>query len=416
MSEEMGSEPPLISAIRAGDSDAVESLLEAGSDPDVRDGAGTPALCLAIEGFAGTAAELLTRHGADPHQCGPDGVPPLRKAVDSGSPALVGAVLRNGLQWYRHEPELLDMRDLARRWHTLGVAAELRRRTGARGAVARARVQDDEFTSIEELSLGGLTVRDGHAAILTHLEAKLRIRTPFGELMERALSRPDQEHAVWSSSTMLLADRRDQETWDAAARLSTDPDPARRLFGAEVLRLTHLFDESDEQPFAEPTLDLLLDWSRREKEVSVLTEVLRGLAEHADPRSDAALLPFAGHPDVRPRRAVAAGFATPALGFSLAVREALLLLMTDQDAGVRRSACRTVAVGRDRDPALADAMAALLDDTVRQVRVAAVYGLARHDDERCVEGTRRLLPLPPGTTEEEDLFEVGRYERRRDGR
>ncbi|MGW0210352.1 hypothetical protein ACWDZ8_32725 [Streptomyces sp. NPDC003233] len=48
---------------------------------------------------------------------------------------------------------------------------------GPQGAVVRTRVQEDEFTGVEEFSLGGLTVRDGHAAILTHVEATLGIRT-----------------------------------------------------------------------------------------------------------------------------------------------------------------------------------------------------------------------------------------------
>ncbi|MGW0699650.1 HEAT repeat domain-containing protein [Streptomyces sp. NPDC002867] len=283
MSGEVDSELFLISAVRAGDADAVESLLLAGTDPDVRDGRGTPALCLAIELYAGTAAHLLAEHGADPEQCGPDGVPPLRKA-------------------------------------------------------------------------------------------------------------------------------------DAAAALRAHPDPVHRLFGAEVLRLTHLFDTSDEESFAGPALELFADRSGRERDAAVLTEVLVGLSEHVDPRADAALLPYADHPDVRVRRAVASGFSTWPTAFSPAVQDALLDLMTDPDAEVRQRACRTVADGEDRDPALADAMATLLDDVIRQVRVAAVYALARHDDERCVEGARRLPPPPPGTPHEYDLDEVWRYRLRRDGR
>ncbi|WP_381561014.1 HEAT repeat domain-containing protein [Streptomyces eurythermus] len=94
----------------------------------------------------------------------------------------------------------------------------------------------------------------------------------------------------------------------------------------------------------------------------------------------------------------------------------MLGLMTDPDAEVRQRACRTVADGRSRDPALADGMAELLDDPIRQVRVVAVYGLARHDDERCVEGARRLPPAPPGAPYEYDLDAVWRYKLRRDDR
>ncbi|MFF1834805.1 hypothetical protein ACFVXE_11455 [Streptomyces sp. NPDC058231] len=120
-----------------------------------------------------------------------------------------------------------------------------------------------------------MTVRDGHAAILTRLEELLGIRTSFEELMDRALTYPDQDHTAWCNATLLLAHRRDQETWTAAAALCTHPDPSRRLFGAEVLRLTHLFDDSDEDPFAGPALDIFTDWSTRETD---------GLALHNDER------------------------------------------------------------------------------------------------------------------------------------
>jgi hypothetical protein len=406
-----------MSAVRAGDVDAVGALLSAGADPDVCDEHGTPVLCLAIEAYAEEVVRLLATHGADPGRCGPDGVPPLRKAVDSGSPAVVEAVLHDTAEWRRRrEAELLEARSLARHWCEAGIEAELRRRTGAQGVVARTHVQDDEYTRVDEFSLGGATVRDGHAAILTDLEKALGLRTSFEELLDRALTRPDQRHAVWTASTLLLSRRRDRETWDAAAVLRSDPDPVHRLFGAEVLRLTHLFDESEEDRFAAPALELFLDWSTEETDDAVLTELLTGLADHADPRGDEALLPHAAHPDPRVRRAVATGFSRWSPDFSATVRKALVDLMADPDAEVRQGACRTVADGRDRALGLAAAMAALLDDASRPVRVVAIHGLARHDDERCLEGARRLPPAPPGTPYEYDLDEVWRYERRRDGR
>lgn len=65
----------------------------------------------------------------------------------------------------------------------------------------------------------------------------------------------------------------------------------------------------------------------------------------------------------------------------------------------------------------ADAMAAVLDDTDRLVQLAAVYGLALHDDERCVEAARLLGPPQRGSLEEEGYLDaVWRYEWRRDGR
>ncbi|MFD9407001.1 HEAT repeat domain-containing protein [Streptomyces sp. NPDC059989] len=407
-----GGEPALMSAVRTGDTALVESLLREDGDHDARD----VAFCLAVRMYAGDIAQLLLQYGADPGQCGPDELLPLRAAVDSGSPALVEALLDSRIRGRYGESELLEMRDLARHWYETGVDTEMRRRTGCQDGLVRTRVQDDEYCSVDEYVLGGMTVREGHAAILTDLEELLRIRTSFEELTARALAH-DPDHPAWGRATILLAHRRDQETWAAAAALRTHPEAAHRLFGAELLRLTHLFDDSDEDAFAGPALDLFTDWSTEEEDLAVLAEVLVALGEHGDPRADAALLPYAGHPDARLRCAVARGLGTwPELpAFSASARAALLVLMTDTDTVVRRSACLAVAEGRDRDPVFTDAMAALLDDADRRVRVVAVYGLALHDDERCVEGARRLPPAPPGTPHEYELDAVWRYERRRDG-
>lgn len=365
----------------------------------------------------GTGSAADGEHGADPGPSRPDELSSFREAVDSGSPALVEALLHDTIRGRWSEPELLRMKELARRWTEVGVEAELRRLTGSQDVLLRTRVQDDEYCRVDECSLGGMTVRDGHAAILTDLEALLGIRTAFEELMARALNH-SQDHAAWGSATMLLANRRDPETWTAAEALRTHPEPSQRLFGAEVLRLTHLFDGSDEDAFAGPALDLFTDWSTGEDDLAVLNEVLVALGEHCDPRAGAALIPYAGHADAGIRRTVARGFGTwlEAPAFLDDVREALLVLMTDMDPAVRCAACLTVAESGDRDPSLADAMAALLDDADRRVQVTAVYGLALHNDERCVEAERRLPPAPPGTPREDELDAVWRYEWRRDGR
>ncbi|MFF7976700.1 ankyrin repeat domain-containing protein [Streptomyces sp. NPDC007905] len=411
-------ESPLIAAVRVADTDLVKRLLLEGSDPDVRDAHGTPVFWLAVRTYSAPIVQLLLEHGADPERCGPDGPLPLRAAVDWGSPALVEMLLHDRVRGRYRKSELLDMRDPARHWHETGIEVELRRRTGAENAVGRTRVQDDEFNSVDECSLGGMTVRDGHAAILTRLEELLGIRVSFEELMDRTLAHPDQDHTAWGSATILPAHRRDKETWTAAATLRTHPDPFRRLFGAEVLRLTHLFDGSDEDAFTGPALDIFTDWSAKETDLAVLTEVLVALGEHPGPRAEAALLPHAGHRDARVRQAVAQGFSTwssPPV-FSDAVRKALLELITDPEAAVRQYACLTVAEGKDRDPVFTNALAALLDDADRRVQTIAVYGLALHDDERCVEGARRLGPPQPDYPgEDRYLGAAWRYEWRRGG-
>ncbi|MFI5548024.1 HEAT repeat domain-containing protein [Streptomyces sp. NPDC051815] len=409
-------ESVLISAVRAGDTDLVRVLLHEESAFDRVDAA----FCLAVRMHAGHIAQLLLQYGADPSQSGTEDLISLTEAVDSGSPALFEALLENEDRNRHTNSELLEARDLARRWYERGVEAELRRRTGSRDTVVRTQVQDDEYTSVDECTLEGMTVRDGHGAMLTYAEELLGIRTSFEDLMDRALSTAGQNHPTWRRSTLLLAGRRDQATWTAAATLRTHPEPSRRLFGAEVLRLTHLFDGSDEDAFAVPALEVFTPWSAEETDLTVLTEVLVALGDHSDPRAEAALLPHAAHADGRVRLAVASGCtgdprsSPPA--FSDDARTALLTLMTDPDPVVRKTACLTVAEYRDSHPALAEALAAALYDTDRPVRLAAVYGLALRDDERCVQAARRLGPPQRGSLEEEGcLGAVWRYERRRDG-
>lgn len=406
----------LISAVQAGDTELVRILLHENSDFDCLDAA----FCLAVRMHAGRTAQLLLQYGAAAGRSRPEDLIPLSEAVDSGSPALFEALLDHEIRGRYPESELLKAQDLARRWHETGVEAELRRRTGSRDAVGRRRVQDGEYDSVVEFTVGGMTARDGHGAILTYVEELLGVRTSFEELMDRALAQADQQdHATWSCATLQLGRRREEATWAAAAVLRTSPDPSRRLFGAEVLRLIHLFDDSDEDAFAGPALDLFTGWAAAETDVAVLTEVLVALGDHRDPRAEAALVPHAGHPDARVRRAVAQGLGVLSClpAFSCAARTVLPGLMADPDAVVRETACRVVAEGRDHDPVFADALAAALDDTDRPVQLAAVYGLALHDDERCVEAARRLGPPQRGSLQEESYLDaVWRYQWRRDSR
>ncbi|MFE6973056.1 HEAT repeat domain-containing protein [Streptomyces sp. NPDC057682] len=409
-SNAVGGECAVISAVRTGDADLVRTLLHEQSDPDDLDAA----FCLAVRMHAGHIAQLLLQYGADADRGRPEDLISLSEGVDSGSPALFETLLDQGNARGYPEAELLEARDLARRWHETGTEAELRRRTGSRDALVRTRVQDDEYSSVDAFTLGGATVRDGHGAILTFVEDLIGARTSFEELAVRALAHAGQEnHATWNSVTILLGSRGDETTWTAAAALRTDPDPSRRLFGAEVLRLTHLFDDSDEDAFAGPALDVFTDWSAEETDVSVLTEILVALGEHIDSRAEAALLPHAGHPDARVRRAVAQGLgewsSPPALSDD--AREALVRLTADPDAVVRRAACSTLAQARDDDPALGDVLAAALGDADRLVQLTAVHGLAVHDNVRCVEAARLLGPLRRGSLEEEHCLDaVRRYE------
>ncbi|MFE3584524.1 HEAT repeat domain-containing protein [Streptomyces vinaceus] len=403
----------LIAAARAGDTFLVKQLLEDDGDYDER----TAAFAVAVQAFHGDIAELLLWGGADAGKCAPDELLPLREAVDSGSPALVDALLTHSIRDRYTASELMEMRDLARRWHEAGAEAELRRRTGSQDDLVYTRVQDDEYYTVGELTLGGMTVRDGHGAILTSLEEKLGIRTSCEELITRALDR-DKDHAAWGGAAIVLSHRREQETWTAAETLRADADPSRRLFGAELMRLIELFADSHEEEFCVLAVDALTDWSAEETDNVVLAELLHGLYSSAGPRAEAALLAHVSHHDAGVRRAVAAGLGTRSDSTYLSdeAREALLVLMSDPDTDVRIAACLSVGAVGNGDLALTDAVAALLDHPERRVQLVAVYGLALHNDERCVEGADRLGQPRPGFRNEEAgyLDAAWRYQWRRD--
>ncbi|AQT71997.1 HEAT repeat domain-containing protein [Streptomyces sp. fd1-xmd] len=411
-------ESPLAAAARAGDKLRVQQLLEErdfspyqGRDHE------TAAFTAAVQSFHTDIADMLLRYGADPARVAPDELPSLREAVDSGSPALVEALTARDILDRYPTSELEDMRDLARTWHESGTEAELRRRTGSPDAIAHTRVQDDEYSTVGELTLGALTVRDGHGAILTILEERLAIRTPCEELITRALER-DAKHPAWSRSAIILSHRREQESWAAAETLRTATDPSRRLFGAELMRLFELFADSHDEEYCVLAVAALTDWSADETDPGVLAEVLYGLSSYQGLRAEAALLAHLGHQDTGVRHAVAAGFGTsPDPGhLSGEARAALLTLMDDPDTDVRIAACGSAAEIADGDPALTHAMAALLDHPDRRVQLAAVHGLARHDDERCVQAAQRLGPPRPGFRDEERSYleAAWRYEWRRE--
>lgn len=174
----------LVAAVTARDPEAVRAALDDGADPDTPGPDGLPPLCTALAGFDHESARALTEGGADPDRELPDGTTPLLRAVDLGSPVLVGAVRGKDPRLRIPEGARRRMLDLARHWHETGEAEELRRRTGAAGAAVRRLVQDDEYTEVEEVSLGGLTVRaaavtQALAALLDEEEQLLRLEAAY---------------------------------------------------------------------------------------------------------------------------------------------------------------------------------------------------------------------------------------------
>ncbi|WP_077801767.1 hypothetical protein [Streptomyces sp. JHA26] len=82
------------------------------------------------------------------------------------------------------------------------------------------------------------------------------------------------------------------------------------------------------------------------------------------------------------------------------VVRALLALAEGPDAELRGGAAVLLASCRDRTPAVADALFALLDEDHLLTRLEAAYGLALRDDPRTGEAIERVGPLGEGFRED----------------
>ncbi|MDG9707783.1 HEAT repeat domain-containing protein [Streptomyces sp. DH10] len=405
----------LVTAVRRGHADEVRALLESGADPEILDD-GLPVLCRAVAAYDEPVAEALLQAGADPLRRLPDGSTPLLRAVDGGSHHMVYALASHRVPLPAPEREELLAR--ARHWVETGAEAELRRRTGLTGPVERSRVEDDEVGWwCEQLTLGGLTVRDEHRAVLTTTEERYGVRAPFDELVARALAHPDRDHVVWSDVVFTLGRRLDEETWQWTRDLLNHPDRLHRLLAADVLLLLILGDPvKGGDPFWERGRELV-PWAEQEEDPEVLAVILQAMTHDSAPEIEAVGLLHLAHPDPRVRALV-----TDALGHSEDGRSqvgpesltAVLTLARDEDPGAREAACRWLAHYRGPDPEAGDALVALTHDERQPIRICAVSGLAYRDDPRCVEAQHRIGPVDAELPYDERLMDVWRYQRRRE--
>ncbi|MER5762087.1 HEAT repeat domain-containing protein [Streptomyces sp. NPDC002082] len=384
-------------AVRAGDTEAVRTLLEGGADPNAPDGDGLPPLCAAVAAFAHEAADVLVEAGADPDRVLPDGTTPLLRAVESGSPAVVSALL-----WSRDLPdpgerlpeaERARLLDAARRWYGAGAEAELRRLTGAVGPAETSSVEE-EWRQVEEVALGGRTVRAGHGAVLTTLEWVFGVPVALEELVDRAVRHTDSSHVDWFAAGFRLEKRLAEGSRDVVAALRHHPSPVHRRFAADWLLSRQWGLWADAYPYAEEDRELLAAWADVEPDPEVLALVLWALTEQdvGHPRLGSIGLRYAGHPDpgVRVRAVDCLGRSD---GPSTAAEyEALRLLAGDPDDDVRYEAALSL-LGAQQD---VDAMYGVIRDLVRDpgspLRLAAAERLGESGD-RTADATDLLLSL-----------------------
>ncbi|MFD5339353.1 hypothetical protein [Streptomyces hawaiiensis] len=405
----------LVAAVQRADVDEVTALLESGADPDTLQD-GLPVLCLAVAAYDRPVAEALLQAGADPLRRLPDGSTPLTRAVDGGSHLLTYALATSRIPL--PAPVRAEVLARARRWAEAGAEAELRRLTGLTGPVRRIRVEDDEIGWwCEQLTLGGMTVRDEHRAVLTSMEERYGTRTPFDELVARALAHPDRDHVVWSDVVFTLGRRLDEETWQWARDLLDHPGRLHRLLAAEILLLLILGDLVKQgDPFRDRGRELV-PWAEQEEDPEVLAALLNAMTHDSAPEIEAVGLSYLTHPDPRVRSLVPGAVHQHDDGRPRIRPESLTAVLTlahDEDPGVREAVCHWLAHQRGREPEVGDALVTLTHDERQVIRVCAVSGLAYRDDPRCVEAEHRIGPLDPEQPFDERLLDVWRYQRRRE--
>ncbi|WP_432188839.1 HEAT repeat domain-containing protein [Streptomyces sp. Tue6028] len=131
------------------------------------------------------------------------------------------------------------------------------------------------------------------------------------------------------------------------------------------------------------------------------------------PAASAALLAFVRDPDPEVRRS--AGEAVPGWdGPGLDATRELLVPARDPHPDVRGVAAEAPAASRDDTCAVADALAALLGEDDRSVRLAAAHGLARRDDPRTAEAIERVGPLGPVFAEDHRARGLWSWKRERE--
>ncbi|MEV6107403.1 HEAT repeat domain-containing protein [Streptomyces sp. NPDC051940] len=398
----------LVAAVRARDVGAVRALLEGGADPGAVDGRGTPVLLLAVEALDESVVDLLTQYGQPDRDVRERA---LLRAVDLGVYGIFLAVSSGARLWVE-DADGRNALALARQWYEVGVEAGLRRRTGLAGPV-RKRTVVGEFGPCRELSLGDVSVQDGHAAILTDLEERYGVLPAFGELMARALAEPDVEHPVWFAVIMALQRRRDPAVWDAGVALRERHEPPARYFGAELLRAINLFDEDEDLPYDSPLTDVFLPWVARETDPLVMVALTAGLADCTDPRAGDALPALARHDDERVRERAVSGLGCWIEAGRPGAVDAAVECSTDGTAVVRRAACRALGRARLRLPDVREALARCLDDSDEGVRVESAVRLTLLDDPRGDDAVERLGPVGEDSPYYWTLYEASHHQWRR---
>jgi ankyrin repeat protein len=403
---------PLCAAACWGHHETVGVLLEGGADPNLTEsGDWTPLLWAAVGGHTATVI-LLLDHVADPDAA--SRTTPLWLAANRGAVDVVRALLAHGADPAKPNDQGGTPLEAALRWAGVDIEAEMRREKeelypepGYEFSVTREEQDDEtELITVEARSPGreyGTTSekQTGHGAIATILERALGLRTPFEDLVERALEfrtpRPTPGHRdviarpAWWETVRTLQARADLETYERTVELCAGPDVTTRILGVEVLAQ---LGRAQDRPFAARSLPLLLRMTREETDPRLLRSLIIGLSHYEDSAALPEVLRHARHSDHRVRDAVAFSL-TSVLPPDDALGAAELIRLTgDEHEYVRDWATMSLSLLAADTEEVRAALAARLDDDSLVVVAEAVRGLAERGDPRAAVGIRRILSDP----------------------
>lgn len=396
----------LIEAVRAGDADTVETLLQDVAEAAMTGEGGSLLLRTAAAAGHTELVEQLIKAGADPTRPWPGDVEPVCWAADRGAWGALFGLLGVRRSWLPRIPErtLEAALRLARVWLTVDAEQELRRRLGAVDDVAVVeRKPVPVFADSDHAGMVRIRVRTGdgrqdqvwtaHRAVVTLLEERLGIVTPYEELADRAMHTGDPESCDWDQAMTAIMHRPDlNEAFLWLAGRLEHPRALERLFAAQTLHYLSF----DERPFDGQAVDVLAARVRVESDPVVLYDLIGALGWYsARARPDADLheiLPHARHEDPKIRARVAGELSqvvgstidsrppAPTFGANQAAMATLIELTSDPTPETRTVALRTLADSAADTPQVRESLLAHLDDEHSDARLEAAVGLVlRHD-------------------------------------
>ncbi|KKK04949.1 HEAT repeat domain-containing protein [Micromonospora sp. HK10] len=406
----------LLRLVQAGDVKSADALLRAVPTDVLAGDEGSSLLRAAMVAGYTDVVESLLDAGVDPNRAWTDGADPVSWAADHGASRILQELLSSNLvPWRKQLPEDAARKALqiARPWLDVDPVLELRRRLGV--VQEESVVVECERIPVTDWGLHTTRIRvtaaDGrhaevqtsHRAIVTYLEGRLGVPACPDELLARARFYADPLSCDWAESQTVLANQRDpEETFRWAANLVAHPSVDTRRFVTDVLHRLSF----DERPFKTQALEVLRPRLRAEEDPIALDNVIGAFASYTGRGDLTDLLPHARHPNPEIRRRVAGELSAaigelpqtaprpdpPLIPFATPpdVVGTLIELASDVDDRTRANALLTLAESGIDTQEVRDLMVARLTDEYQDARVEAAVGLALRDDPQGVDALRQM--------------------------